>query len=283
MGDLIMNAENIDEYDFPLKPSLLNNEFNNYVHILMNNLNASLSNVRGMWDLFMDLDTIYVNIHQDLGISIDQKNVLSLSLFMLSQRFMRSSTLLIFSTQLMEGLNVARMGIESAISANKISVDPSLFYSWVQKDKGKKKLKEFNNIFRYERWEGHRISEAREIKELKKLWDGYSNYYTHPTISGAGNWMDTSDFSEENLLKIASLEGDEELIVQSIYSVLKCFTHIEILFFNSFETRLKFDTNLIDKINKYNIDLENIRKSIATKYKIGHYDKKPPEFFILSD
>ena len=101
---------------------------------------------------------------------------------------------------------------------------------------------------------------------MKGIWEGLSLYGTHPNISGSSLWLDVSGYTNDGKFETIYLENDEELITRSFMQILICYTYIELLLFNNFETRLNLDTNLGDKRNQYRIIFEKERKVVAKKY-----------------
>lgn len=263
---MVEDREQVDYYS-PLKEDDFNNSFGeNYWKIMNNNIKATVTKKKNLWNLAMKLDDIYAIELEDTEVVDDDKTTGRL-LFALSHRFYRSAIVTIISTRILEAYNIARMGLEAAVTANKILNNPSLFEVWGGKDKNKDAEKEYNNAFRFGNlWKDHAESDMEIVNNLKGIWEGFSLFGTHPNISGSPLWLDVSQYVTEGKFETVYLENDEGLITRSFMQILICYTYVELLLFHNFETRFRLDTNLGNKRNQYKSNFEKERIVIAKKY-----------------
>lgn len=259
-------GKQLDFYS-PLKENDFNNSFGEkYWKVMNNNTRATVLKNRNLWNLAMALDELFVVELEDTSV-IDDEKTTGRVLLALSHRFLRSSIVTVVSTRILEAYNISRMGIEAAVTASKILNNPSLFEIWAGKDQNKDSQKKYDNAFRYGAlWNNHPASDIEIINNLKELWKGLSSFGTHPSISGSPFWLDVSKYETDGKFETVYLENDEELITRSLMQIIICYTFIELLFYNNFESRFKLDINLSEKRNRYRAKFENERKVVANKY-----------------
>lgn len=257
------------DYYSPLVENDFNNSFGEkYWKVMNNNTRATVLKNRNLWNLAMALDELFVVELEDTSV-IDDEKTTGRVLLALSHRFLRSSIVTIISTRILEAYNITRMGIEAAVTANKILNNPSLFEIWAEKDQNNIAQKEYNKSFRYGAlWKGHPEPDLEIINNLKELWEGLSSMGTHPSISGSPLWLDVSKYEADGKFETVYLENDEELITRSMMQIIICYTFIELILYNNFEARFKLDINLTGKRNRYRTKFENERKVVANKYGI---------------
>lgn len=261
------DVENISKYYQPLKLGDFGENFGEYWKAINNNLEASVSRLPKLWELFNKLAELF-----DMGLDLCSTNlnkdkVMPYVFFKLSNRFFIASIKPLFSTQLPEALNTVRMSIESAVIAKKMLDDSKYIIIWNNQNENEEAEKEYKKYFVHNKRKNLFPEEDVIVNQLYNYWQDYSHLATHINKDGMDFWLNIRDSENGMVYNIKYAEDNESYIVSSLISALRCLTLIENLFYKEFNDRLKFDIELERLRDEFSKEHDIERKKIISNFK----------------
>lgn len=239
-------------------------EYREYYEIKRNNLFASIQYFRGMWNLYMALDHIFMREFGDLKTARELDRMFPLLLYFNAHAKIRVAMELAFTGSLAEARSILRDAIEFAAHAHMMLTDVELQKKWLSKNDGKAALEEFKDAFERHKKDGL----FKGMDELHKTWGDLSETGSHATINAICDRFVQVNSADHVEFRINYCGVAEKPWALSIFSMLMACVTMEQTLFGDYESRLGLDPDLLKLRTDFERKKEVERERIKDKYNV---------------
>ena len=240
-------------------------EYRDYYAKKRNNLFARIQGYPALWQLYQQLDEIWMREFTDLQSRRETYSMLPLLCSMNCHAKTRVSLELAFSDCLAEARSILRDAIEFFAHAHAMLHDTTLQKTWLEKIDGKQELEAFKDAFERNKKNGL----FNGLDELHRSWGQLSETGSHANATAMAERFVKVE-SDDNVDFRLNYTGTEtKMWVLTVFSMLlDCFT-MENTFFNDYNDRLKLDAELLCKRTSFEKAKEQLRTSVINKFQLS--------------
>ncbi|MGD0973954.1 MAG: hypothetical protein ABR866_07690 [Candidatus Korobacteraceae bacterium] len=237
-------------------------QYREYYGIKRSNLFASIQGFREMWEYYLRLDSILMREFVDLQTARDPSRMFPLLLYHNAHAKMRVSIELAFSGCMAEARSILRDAIEFVAHAHTMLDDPELQKTWLNKNDGEAAVEAFRDAFERKKRQGV----FKGLDELHKTWGELSETGSHANLNAMIDRFVqiTSDDHIEFRLNYTGLEP--RIWALYLFPMLLTCSTMEQTLFNDYDSRLKFDNDLMRMRGEFERYKEWLRAKLIVRY-----------------
>lgn len=210
-------------------------EYRSYYATKRNNLFARIQEFNTLWQLYVQLDEIWMREFGDLQSLLEPRSMLPLLCCMNAHAKMRISLELAFSDCLAEARSILRDAIEFFAHAHAMLNDTSLQETWLEKVEGKKQEEAFKDAFERNKKNGL----FKGLVKLHETWGQLSETGSHANASAMAERFVQIEAEGHIDFRLNYTGTERQFWVMSVFTmILACFT-MEDTFFKDYNDRLR--------------------------------------------
>jgi hypothetical protein len=225
----------------PFEKEHFHPEYLKYFSEKRHNFKSSLKGCRGVWDSLQLLNDIWMREFGDLEHSIQANQMLSLTIFKFAHSKFLVAIELGFSCCVGDSYSILRNGIEATAHAHKIFREPALEQVWVKKATDKAA---YNAAFE-ENKKKALYPDDLPIGKLHFYWTHFSESSTHSSANSIGLSFEEKEVDGTTFWGINYFQAKPKRLAVFFLALLIASSHMESVFFDCFEGRLKLDPELV--------------------------------------
>jgi len=254
----------------PFEENHLRGEYRTYFITKRTNYFATLHTFAPLWNCYLGLDEIWEREFSDLQRITKPGQLLPIKLFSNCHAQFRVAFELGFSTCIGEAWNIVRSSIETAVQAHKIWRQPKLASVWIKKHDGPQEEKAYKAAFEFYKKESL-FPVEHGLRELYAYYGDYSELGTHSTISALAVRHSIEIDDKDVSWRHECLETKPERIASFLFTMLTPCALVEKAFFNCFDSRLKFDVELMRMRDVFAQQKRQAADWIVKEFNFGQY------------
>lgn len=251
----------------PFEVQNLPADYREYYKGKRQNIFATIQAFPEIWNCYLALDRVWMREFDDFKTIRDPNQMFPLILFMNAHSKIRVAFELGLSCCMGEARAVLRDGIESATHGRLIARDPGLVRVWLEKDEGKAQGEAFKDAF--ERNKKAKLFHG--LDELHHFWSQFSEFGAHTTVTSLSERFVSTKTPDAVEWSLNYFGIGPDRLATSLLSLLLASYLIEKAFFEAFEDRLKFDSDLA----RFRAEFDQ-RKEHARRHTIQQFNIRPP-------
>lgn len=240
-------------------------QYRDYYAMKRNNLFARIQGFPALWRLYVQLDEIWMREFGDLQNRRETYSMLPLLCCMNCHAKIRVSLELAFSDCLAEARSILRDAIEFFAHGHAMLNDSSLQITWLEKIEGKQELEAFKDAFERNKKQGL----FKGLDELHKSWGELSETGSHANAVAMAERFEQIKTADGVEFRLNYTGTDTKVWATAVFTMLLSCSTMENTFFNDYNDRLKFDTDLISKRVAFTNAKEQLRASIIKTFQLS--------------
>ncbi len=225
----------------PFETERFRPEYLKYFTDKRHNFKTSLSKFRGVWDSLQLLNDIWMREFSGLEHSIQADRMLPLVIFKFAHSKFLVAIELGFSCCVADSYSILRNGIEATAHAHRIFREPTLAEVWAKKASDKAV---YNAAFE-ENKKKSLYPDDLPIGKLHFYWTHFSESSTHSSADSVGLSFEQKKVDGKILWGINYFQNNPKRLAVFFLALLIASFHMETVFFDCFEERLKLDSQLV--------------------------------------
>jgi hypothetical protein len=251
-----------DELLFPFEKTHIPSQYRPYYAAKRQNLFANIQDHRELWDLYMELDSIWVRILETSSVNPTVERGLPLILFMNTHAKMRVAIELAFAGCMSEARSILRDAVEFIAHAHRILGDPKLQVLWGDKlgapDAWKKEF-----------WDAKKDKLFAGLDELYGRWKYLSDLGAHANMEALVGRLVIRESDTDQIWRLNYFGGEtgKEWVLGTFDLLLVC-SAMEKTLFADLEGRLRFDAVLVDQRVRFNLRKEELRRVLIARHNV---------------
>jgi hypothetical protein len=246
----------------PFEKEHFHPEYLKYFKDKRHNFKTSLKNFRGVWESLQLLNDIWMRECGDLEHSIQASQMLPLVIFKYAHSKFLVAIELGFSCCVADSYSILRNGIEATAHAHKIFREPTLADVWAKKASDKAP---YNAAFE-ENKKKSLYPDDLPIGKLHFYWMHFSESSTHSGADSIGLSFEEKKVDGKTLWGIHYFQTNPKRLAVFFLALLIASFHMESVFFDCFEGRLKLDPELVTMRGTFAKMKEEQRNSLNKTY-----------------